>query len=105
MSTKNTENLNIKFSVYELSQEFKKKPGVFILTYKYQENEKIKHDVLFVSHTDDMSNAYINIPNKDCLIKHKVNAICVYAESDFYKRKLIVADIIKQLMPKCNLLN
>ena len=84
-----------RFLVLPYDTKFRRVPVVYILTRRYQPEEKAKwqHDVIYVGETLDIRECMETHPRKACFEKHKVNTICIYPEYKEKQRHKIVEDL------------
>lgn len=86
-----------RFYSFQSLGHFKKAGGVYIVANRQEEDNKVKHEVLDIGETDDLSTLNENILTRVDL-KGPGNCVCARIEVDPSKRRNAISDLRQGLI-------
>ncbi len=81
-----------RFYSFQSLGHFKKAGGVYIVANRKEEDNKVKHDLIDIGETEDLSSLNEKLLNRDDK-KKSGNCVCARMEVDAAKRRTAISDL------------
>ena len=91
-----------RFTVYPLRTKIRKIAGLYIIANRSDSADGNRHQVVFISHTEDLSQPFERHHKAREFERHGANCICLRKDESEESRIQIVQDLVAAMQPVCN---
>jgi hypothetical protein len=92
-----------RFRVFPLGTRFRKVSGVYVIAYRGRSSQGThRHKILYVGHTEDLSQPFEAHRKAHDLARLGANCICVQSDESEESRSAKERDLVATFSPACN---